>query len=50
MLATGMILPVRHLVLWARVLLAVQKILGHQYLGFMAGFGFGFGFFGFVLP
>jgi hypothetical protein len=37
-------------VLRARVLLAVQKILGHQYLGFMAGFGFGFGFFGFIFP
>jgi hypothetical protein len=43
-----MILPVRHLVLRARVLLAVQKILGHQYFGFMAGFGFGFGFLGFI--
>jgi hypothetical protein len=34
-------LPVRHLVLRASVLLAFQKIFGHQ------RFGFGFGFLGF---
>lgn len=52
-LCAGMKLPVGHLVLWASVLLALQKILCHQRFGF--GFGFGFlGFFaefmGFFLP
>lgn len=47
MLSTSMKLAVRHLVLRARVLLALQKILGHQRFGFIEGFGF-FGFFGFA--